>query len=588
MTQNKPLAGVIDIERIHSVVHRRCKDNGVTVTFDPGANTASTNGKHITIPALKHPVTQDALDTLYGYVIHECGHHSRPEAFKILNNAQPPEHVCALFNIAEDDGMEREVASKWRGDKAALSNMNNIITQSVTESWKNPLAQADAAQQPEPLASMLLGQMSRQIWDDISGPNIERMIKIMPEKVTDLLTDLIDEGWVDRFRGTTSPHEAWDVAIDLAKRLYPGSDPAYEKCRAYGHGTERHDPKKDKWKDKKGTKEEGDPDAEGKVISWKDVVLSEHNEWQERAGVPGNMGIDWKGMINVNTHGAGLMPLNMVNVVDMSKSNCSTDSRRGGWEQYLPKNDEARAFANRVRRYLQAQTRTRVRRHRYHGRLDPASIVKLALPPIDGGEWNKKIFYEQDKGQNRDTAIFVLTDWSGSMNGHKMRDAADASQRLVYVMDRVLHIPVALATFSNGRSKCDVGYIKPFGHRGITQEEIAKRFAKFHWYTSANNDADAVNWAYHQLRKRNERRKLLIVLSDGCPAGSWTGRSGDNLKYICRHIEAEGKIELYGVGIRSDAVASYYTNHKILTDSDQINATLFNLIKEGDHSGYRR
>ena len=133
------LASPIEVERISSMVHRRCGDLGVTVTFDPYANTAFTNGRDITFPALKQPITQSMLDTLYGYAIHETGHHLRHDAFKILKSAQPPPHLCALYNIVEDEGMERERAMAWKGDKLALSVMNNILIQQVSGSWKAPL-----------------------------------------------------------------------------------------------------------------------------------------------------------------------------------------------------------------------------------------------------------------------------------------------------------------------------------------------------------------------------------------------------------------------------------------------------------------
>jgi len=184
----------------------------------------------------------------------------------------------------------------------------------------------------------------------------------------------------------------------------------------------------------------------------------------------------------------------------------------------------------------------------------------------------------------KDTAIFVLTDWSGSMSGYKMSQAADAAQRLVHTFDRVLNVPVALAAFSNKRSECDIGYIKKFTARGTPAEEIARRFADFYRWCSANNDADAVNWAYHELLKRKESRKMLIVLSDGCPAGSYGSSSGyDNLKYVTNYIESAGRVELYGIGINSSAVETYYTNVKVLEDAHDINDTLFNIIKDGDN-----
>ncbi|KKK83894.1 hypothetical protein LCGC14_2788810, partial [marine sediment metagenome] len=329
-------------------------------------------------------------------------------------------------------------------------------------------------------------------------------------------------------------------------------------------------------------KAKASPEDEGKVVHWKDMVLSEHTEWKPRdpQSEAGNVGIDWTGISSGST--VGLMPLHMINVIDLAKEPDNSHSGEEDRKRYMPSDGAAAQFGNQIRRSLQALGRSRVTRHKLHGKLDRSSIVKLLLPPIDGGEYNKKIFYQQEKHTMKDTCIFVLTDWSGSMKGAKMRSAADASQRLVYVMERILKIPVALACFSNRDTECDIGYIKPFGTRGLTAEEIAHRFAKFRAFTSANNDADAVHWAWTQIRKRHEDRKILIVLSDGCPAGSWIGSSYDNLHHVVDAITKDGHVELYGVGIHSGAVKKYYPHYKILSGPDEINATLFNLIKDGD------
>ena len=300
----------------------------------------------------------------------------------------------------------------------------------------------------------------------------------------------------------------------------------------------------------------------------------------QQDGIPGSIGFDWKDY-KVNTQGVCLMPTNMVNVIDLAKSKRHIDHYR--YSRYLPTDANNRQFANRMRRYIQAKARSTVEKEKYHGKLDKGALVRLALPPIDGGEYNKRIFYDQRKHTMKDTAIFVLTDWSGSMCGTKMRHAADASQRLVYVFDRVLNVPVALAAFSNGRSVCDVGYIKKYGTRGISAEEIAKRFERFSHWTSANDDADALNWAWHEILKRKEHRKILIVLSDGAPTGAWRGHGHSALKYVTKAVEQDGRVELYGVGIQSQAVENYYTNNIVLHDAEEINSTLFNIIKDGNN-----
>jgi len=591
-------ATVIDVDHMLNVCQRRCGDHGISVRFKTGVSTAYTDGVNIVIPTIKQPITKDKLDTVYGMVIHETGHHLRPEAFTILNKARPPEHLACLYNITEDDGMERERAKAWKGDAKALSRLNALILDEVGAMWGKHFEGTDGSDQdPAPIASMVLGQLSRLEWDEESPPYVSRLIKSLPKPVGDLVNALEDEGWARSFRATTTASETWDLAVDLAKRLYPNNpESEYEEIREAGHkavqdGSTR-DPSQDVMADAQGKgkpqptegEDEGDDGGEGQTISWKDVVISEHPQWkvQQKDGA-GSLGITWDG------HQSGravLMPTGLVNVIDLEKSKATTDGYGlRNWQNFMPTDEHSRAFANRMRRYIQSKARSTVVRDKRHGKLDRGSIVKLALPPIDGGEYNKKIFYEQRKHTMKDTCIFVLVDWSGSMQGAKMRYAADAAQRLIHTFDRVLNVPVAVAAFSNKKSACDIGYIKPWNTRGIPAERIAKRFAKFISYMSANNDADSLNWAYQNLRKRKESRKILIVLSDGAPAGTWRGgHSDDNLRYVAKSIEANHNVELYGVGIRSEAVQRYYTNWKYLSDPSQINDTLFNLIKEGDNA----
>jgi hypothetical protein len=411
------------------------------------------------------------------------------------------------------------------------------------------------------------------------------------------MSDLVKEGWVERMQATVTPHDTWDLAVDLYKRLGFDEDETAEAARAQGH-SKVPAPTKPQGQGEGEGEGDGPPTGEavetdkdpeggqGQVVSWKDAVLSEHNEWQakEDGAPPGNIGIDWRDYQKGNT---GLMPAHMINVMDCRGNKYKVEAEDTYWshcgspESFLPDNKEGRIFGNRIRRYLQAKRRTRVKRETYHGRLDKSSLTKLALPPVDGGEWNKRLFYQHQDRQELNTCIHVLTDWSGSMDGNKMIYAADASARLVHVFDRILKVPVQLAAFTNGRTPCDIGLIKKFSDKSMSPQKLAENFSKVYKFSSANNDADSVMWAYRQLLARKEQRKILIVLSDGCPAGSYTGSSHSNLKAVTKAIEMGGRVEIWGVGICSDAVSEYYTNHKVLHSSAEINNTLFDIIKQG-------
>ncbi len=611
----KKVVTPLEIDRITQVIGRRCHDMGVALEWSQYASTAMTGHtqggqKKIILPALRQPITQEAMDKLYGFVIHETGHHTRPDCFGIMEALpkETPQAIRALFNIAEDDGMERDVAHAYKGDAVALGKQNSIIVKEISDSWKTKewAPEELTPQSVAPMSVCALAQLSRLEWDGHSNSARAAFFNGLNPTAKELTDELANEGWVDRLQGTETPHDTWDLACDLYKKLYPGADDEeLEELRAKGHEMQpdKGDDEEGKSAAKKGDEAEGEsgganeagegdednagglPD-EGTCVPWQDAVVSEHNEWQAKDpnSPAGNIGITWA---DYTKGSVCLMPQNMVNVVDLSgkkiKANEGDWRGHGTTESFMPDNRLARQFGNRVRNYLQSQARTKVIREQYSGRLDKSALTRLALPPIEGGEYNKRIFYEFVEARQLNTAIHVLTDWSGSMQGSKMVHAADASGRLVHVFDRVLRVPVQLAAFTDAKTPCDIGLIKRFSERSISPTEIAARFSKFYSYSSANNDADSVMWAYHQLLKRKEKRRILIVLSDGAPAGGWGGYGGShaNLKHVTKSIEQAGHVELWGVGIQSAAVSEYYKHNKVLHTTEEINSTLFDIIKEG-------
>jgi cobaltochelatase CobT len=78
-----------------------------------------------------------------------------------------------------------------------------------------------------------------------------------------------------------------------------------------------------------------------------------------------------------------------------------------------------------------------------------------------------------------------------------------------------------------------------------------------------NVDAEALLWAHERLLQRSERRRVLLVISDGAPLDEATVEANDAL-YLERHlrtviqwIERRSAVELAAVGIGHD-VAQYY------------------------------
>jgi cobalamin biosynthesis protein CobT len=94
----------------------------------------------------------------------------------------------------------------------------------------------------------------------------------------------------------------------------------------------------------------------------------------------------------------------------------------------------------------------------------------------------------------------------------------------------------------------------------------------------ANADADAILMAGERLLKRREKRKILMVLSDGEPAwrsrmkgkgSNWEDYANQLTRDVVHTMEAKG-IETVGIGIQSTSVASFYERHAVVSNMDDL------------------
>jgi cobaltochelatase CobT len=95
---------------------------------------------------------------------------------------------------------------------------------------------------------------------------------------------------------------------------------------------------------------------------------------------------------------------------------------------------------------------------------------------------------------------------------------------------------------------------------------------------SNNADRDAILWALNTLRQRDEKRKVLMVLSDGHPANHTIDVSGAELTRHAREAVKWGTskgIECVGIGIMSRAVSEIYPDHVVVQDINELSTTAF-------------
>ena len=96
-----------------------------------------------------------------------------------------------------------------------------------------------------------------------------------------------------------------------------------------------------------------------------------------------------------------------------------------------------------------------------------------------------------------------------------------------------------------------------------------------------NVDGEALLWAFKRLNARQEKRKVLIIISDGAPVDDSTlsvnpgNYLEKNLRDIIYDIETTTNIDLVAIGIGHD-VSRYYNNAVTIMDVDQLGEVLLN------------
>lgn len=240
-----------------------------------------------------------------------------------------------------------------------------------------------------------------------------------------------------------------------------------------------------------------------------------------------------------------------------------------------------------IERMMAAQSRVFNIAGQRSGRLSGAGLHRLVAN-------DPRVFSKREEIRAKDTAVVLLNDCSGSMRGSKVSTAMASSYALSSTLERV-NIPHEVIGFTTGghwgcqiiphhvgqrvkdlanedTRKSGVNFcrtvpiympiFKEFQER--LNSEVKRRFAYMRHVQpnlGANVDGESLEYAAMRLATRKEKRKVIIVLSDGFPAGA--RNDAEHLRMMTTKLTKMG-FDLVGIGIESDAVERFYDNHLVL------------------------
>ena len=269
-------------------------------------------------------------------------------------------------------------------------------------------------------------------------------------------------------------------------------------------------------------------------------------------------------------------------------------------------------LAKRLLRILMARQTRHWRFDLDEGVIDGSRLAALVA---SGG--TARPFKEESESPFPSTVVTLLIDHSGSMRGRPMLIAALTVEIFARVLERCgVHCEVLGFTTREwdggepAREWAAKGYPANPGRLNSLQHIVIKS-ADTPWRRARaalglflhdemlkeNIDGEALAWAHQRLLARSERRRILVVVSDGTPMDEATLAANGHeyleghLQKVVTDIETKSPVRLAAIGIGHD-VSLFYGNATTIARIDHLGPALSTKLTAllGDHAerGRRR
>jgi Mg-chelatase subunit ChlD len=555
----------------------------LTLKVDDSIAVPYTTKDTLVIPALQLNATEEQVDAFKYGVVHETLHHTEGSRFDYLDTLKKDSPLRECYGIVEDFRIEKIGTEDYDGDRRVINNHNSRTRAKIAKSihemkrsskdFDNGLDklvgmmtfdwEARAESGFEPSASI----DADQVREGIKGTKAEPVVNELFE----------DEELLKMYRDVRTPEDSIKVAEALYFRLFK-EPPSSQKKPGSGGGDGKGE----------GNKKEGEGKGDGKPINleeWKRIVgdLGPASRI-EHGGYESGSGIQYSGRRKFD---AGVYEEYGPNRTQVLTAKDMEGRDGGGGATFKREyakfstltSGHAVGVANALRRILQVRSQAYYINNQKRGKLSAKNAYRLLIPQVGDGEWNMRIFRKKVENDILDAAVTVLVDCSGSMRGPKYINAIDSAIILNSALSQRLHVPVEVLGFTDPARQTYL-VAKGFDEK-VSDNHIRDMFGSFSHCMANNADGEAIMWAFQRLRTRKEKRKVLIVLSDGSPCG---GPGGGNIheytKAVVQKIEEDGTVHIVGIGVEDSSVKNYYKRTVIISDSSQLGEKMLEVCKK--------
>lgn len=246
---------------------------------------------------------------------------------------------------------------------------------------------------------------------------------------------------------------------------------------------------------------------------------------------------------------------------------------------------------SKLRRALMAKSMRSWDKGKEQGHLDATRLVKAS-------QGNPQVFKVREEREEHDTAICVLVDLSGSMGGRKAEVARDVSVALAECFEGTqMHYKIvgfhnrstpSHASGAEHASRGSGGYHRYESTHSIVFKDYSDTLRRSQGSVARiddgvggnNSDYDFVAAELAELNTRDEKRKVLFVLSDGHPACHSDASISEHVRHIKNTIKEHQRkgVECIGIGICDTAVKEIYDNCVVVQNVEELANKVFGTL----------
>lgn len=519
------------------------RDQGLRVVIE--GNKARTDGSTVYLPAIDQTKEVDLYQqrVMRGFIDHEAGHGRHTDKNAWTKAGVDPgrlQFAPQIVNAIEDVRIEKKIISEYPGSQKNLEATNEAVNRAVAEKFaKDPSALTDFRVVG---ALAVTWEGRRRMGYDVKSN--EELLAQLPPDVREMAERVCDMG--EKCENTTDVVQV-GVSIDHELSEKPGG--GGDGGEGGGEGGDVGGGKKSGGSRTSGGKmmsselsdgvtnaiEAGDEDDRYRVWSWEQDHL-----WHIRGQHRDSLFTDWRD----SALSTGLKKY------ERAKASVAT---------------EVSQMKRKLERALISKSNRGWLGNREEGNLDSRRLVKAF-------KGDPNVHRVREPAEDMDVVVGLVVDCSGSMSsGNRIGLARQAAICYAEALEKAA-IPFVCAGFTNhyddALNRGENAHTNKYRNYPLTMfvfKDFKETLKKAKPAMGAivdvpmgdNNDGDSL-MQFHRafLRDRREKRRIMIVFSDGQPAASG-GDVQKRLRDVVSYLEEEG-IEMVAVGIQSEAPKKFY------------------------------